>query len=96
MSDLFKRDNVTTGLLLALGSEVVTGLLVWLGLIIANLSVESHIRWFGLCFVPPILLLRYFAKLKQHSIVTKTIIIVLFVSFILFMLLLFMTKSIVL
>lgn len=96
MRKLFEHDNIATGLLLALGSEIVTGFSLWLGLLIANVAVMEHIRLFGFCFVPPLLILRHFAKCKQYLITTKTIIIVLFVTFIMFMLVLFKTKSIVL
>lgn len=96
MSGLLKNDSAATGILLALGSEFVTGLILWLVLLFANIPLEEHIRWFGVCFVPPLLILRHFAKRKQQPFVTKTIIVVLFVTFILFMFLLFKTKSIVL
>ncbi len=96
MNDLLKQNRVLVGLLLSLGSELVTGALLWLGLFIAHQPVESHIRWFGICFVPPLLILRHFAKKKQDTQIVKTMIIALFVTFIIFLYILFKTKAIAL
>ena len=87
MSDLLKQNRVLAGLLLSLGSELVTGALLWLGLFIAHQPVESHIRW---------LILRHFAKKKQDTQIVKTMIIALFVTFIIFLYILFKTKAIAL
>lgn len=72
------------GVVVTLGSEAIVALLLWMGLTIAGISPMEHIRWFGGCFVPPVLLLRYYAKKKEYPVVTKTIIITLFVTFIAF------------
>lgn len=94
MPNLFKRDGITTGLLLSIGSEALTAALLWIGLVVAAQPVASHLRWFGICFVAPLLLLRLCAKRRDLPVATKTIIIVLFVTFVAFMFLLFRTKAI--
>jgi len=94
MKNPFKDDSVLSGVLLSLGSEVLTALLLAVALMIANCSVEDHIRWFAVCFVPPLLFLRRSAKQKSTPVATKTIIIVLFVSFVAYMYMLFTLKAI--
>lgn len=71
--------------LATLGSELIVALLLWAGLKIAGISPSEHLRWFGGCFVPPLLLLRYYAKSGTMAMSTKAAIVVLFVTFILFM-----------
>lgn len=94
MKGFFKQDSVFLGLLLTLGSELLTAALLWAGLYIAGEPIETHMRWFAVSFVIPIFILRYFARKKSHPVVTKTIIISIFVSFVAFMFLLFKTNSI--
>lgn len=96
MPSLIKHDGVLQGVLLAACSEVLTAALLYVGLLVAGQPIGEHIRWFAICFVPPILLLRHFAKRKEFPIVTKSLIIVLFVTFVAFMFLLFRTKAIAL
>lgn len=85
MDSFFKTDKPLTGIVLALGSEIAVAVLLWIGLAIAGIGATEHLRWFGGCFIPPVLLLRYYAKKKEYSTVTKTIIITVFVTFLLFM-----------
>lgn len=87
MSDFFRRDKVSTGLVVVLGSEAAVALLLWLGLAVAGIGYAGHLRWFGACFIPPVLFLRHYAKKRDCPTVTKTIIIALFITFVLFMLL---------
>lgn len=82
---MFKKNSIFTGILVALGSEVAVIVLLYIGLIIAGVSPADHLRWFGGCFIPPVLFLRYYAKQKDYPLVTKTIIITLFITFITFM-----------
>ena len=84
-NDFFKHDKPMTGIVVTLGSEVAVIVLLWIGLTVAGITPSEHLRWFGACFIPPILLLRYYAKKKDCPTVTKTIIITLFVTFIVFM-----------
>ena len=96
MKNFFQSDNVTVGLIAGLGSEVLTAVLLYAGLAIAGLPLAGHERWFGICFVAPLLILRAYAHGKTHPVVTKTLIVTLFVTFLLFMFFLFKTKAIVL
>lgn len=89
MNNLFHQDRIWVGLVVALGSELLTALLLWAGLAIAGVPAAEHLRWFAAIFVAPVLLLRHYAKLQQLPTVTKTVATVLFVTFVLFMLLLF-------
>ncbi|MBQ6237605.1 MAG: hypothetical protein IJK07_05255 [Bacteroidales bacterium] len=96
MKTLIKKDTIGAGILLALGSEAVTALLLTVGLLLAGLPVGDHIRWYAVCFVAPLLLLRHCAKKGDTPMVTKTVIVVFFVTFIIYMYLLFRFKAIVL
>ena len=84
-----KKDTVTAGILMTLGSEVLTALLLWAVLAVATacgakgLSLADHRQWLAVVFVPPVLLLRYFVK-KQYLVATKTAITVLFLSVVAF------------
>ena len=73
------------GIIITLGSEVAVALLLWIGLAVAGVDVKEHLRWFGACFIPPVLLLRHYVKQKSSPAMTKTIIITLFVTFVLYM-----------
>ena len=96
MKTLIKKDTIGAGILMALGSEAVTALLLTVGLLLAGLPVGDHIRWYAVCFVAPLLLLRHSAKKGDTPMVTKTVIVVFFVTFITYMYLLFRFKAIVL
>lgn len=96
MKHFFQSDNILVGLVAGLGSEVLAALLLWAVLGIAGLPLAGHERWFGICFVAPLLILRAYAHGKSHPVVTKTLIVTLFVTFLLFMFFLFKTKAIVL
>lgn len=92
MKQFFQQNSVTVGLILGLGSIAATALLLTLGLILAGESTIDHLQWYAGCFVPPILLLRYYIKL-QHVTVVKTLMTELFLTFIPFIILLFKTHS---
>lgn len=96
MKHFFQSDNILVGLVAGLGSEVLAALLLWAVLGIVGLPLAGHERWFGICFVAPLLILRAYAHGKSHPVVTKTLIVTLFVTFLLFMFFLFKTKAIVL
>lgn len=93
---MFKRflsqDTPLVGLVAGLGSLILTALIITAGLLIANLPVGEHLRWFAGCFVPPLLIMRYYVKLQKSTIV-KTLIVLIFLLFIAFMFLLFKTHS---
>ena len=81
----FKQDSVLAGIILGVGSELLTALLLWAGLTVAGEPVSAHVSWFGACFVAPVLILRHYARKKEQPLVTKTLITVLFVTFVVFM-----------
>ena len=84
MNDFFHRDSICLGILLALGSEVLAALLLYVGLLIAGQPPADHLRWFGIAFVPPVLILRHYAKQRKQSTTLKAIITTLFITFIAF------------
>lgn len=85
LSDFLKQDKPVTGIVVTIASEVIVAALLWVGLLIAGINPLEHLRWFGTCFIPSILFLRYYAKKKEQPTVTKTIIITFFVTFLVFM-----------
>lgn len=87
----FSQDTLTVGLVAGLGSLLATALLLTAGLLFAG-DVGAHLSLFAGCFVPPLLIMRYYVK-KQFPTVVKTIIVVIFVLFIAYMFLLFKTHS---
>lgn len=93
MADFYKRDGILQGIVLAAGSEILAAALLYVGLLVAGIPAETRLRWFAVCFVPPLLLLRHIAKRKDRTLTMKTIIVVLFVSFVAFMFLLLKTKA---
>ena len=84
MKSFFNKNTITVGLVAGLGSEFITGLLVLAGILIVGQSVGDNIRWFGFIFIPILFILRYYAKKTRNIIVVKTIIVILFVSFLAF------------
>lgn len=92
MKHFFSQDTPFVGLATGLGVLIVTALLLTAGLLLAGESVTAHISWYAGCFIPPLLIMRYYVKL-QKSTVVKTIIVTLFITFIAFMFLLFKTHS---
>lgn len=82
MKKLLCHNSIATGLLTTLGSEVLCAVLTWLVLLLAGLPLEEHMRWFAVAFVPPVLLLRFYAKQKDYPTTLKTVIVVFFVTFI--------------
>lgn len=85
----FSQDKPIVGVAAALLSEAGCAALLWLCLLVAGWSVTEHLRWFAACIVPPLLLLRHYAKKHKQLRVTKSIIVVVFVTFVAFMWLLF-------
>ena len=73
-----------TGIVAGLGSELGFVLVLAAGLLIAGEPVGNHLRWFGGMFIPLILVLRHYAKGREHLRVVKTLIVVFFVTFLAF------------
>ena len=95
MKHFFQQDTVAVGLVAGLGSIVLLALLLTAGLLIAGEPPMAHLSWYAGCFVPPLLIMRYYIK-QQKSVVAKTLMTVLFFTFIPFMFILFRTHSITL
>lgn len=85
MKEFFHQDKVIVGIIAGLGSELLLALLLTIGLVIAGEVPIDHIRWYASVFVAPLLLLRYYSKQKSWLRVTRTLIVVLFVTFVAFM-----------
>ena len=96
IKEQLNRDTVAIGLATGLGSMLAFCLLLTAGLLIAGEPIMDHIRWYGGMFVPLLLVLRHYAKGSDHLTVTRTIIVLLFVSFIAFMYYLFHAHILVL
>lgn len=94
MKRFFGQDTLWVALVAGLGSELIVALLLWLGLLLAGEPIGTHLRWFGVVFVPLIFVLQHYAKTRQHLTVTRTLIIIFFLTFVAFMALLFLTHSI--
>ena len=85
MKKFFSQDTVWVGLVAGLGSLLLCGLLIAAVFALTGLSWEEHARWFGIMFIPLLLILRTYAKRKEQLTVTRTLITVLFVTFLAFM-----------
>ncbi len=96
MKRFFTQDKVVVGLVAGLASELALSLLLAAVLLVGGWGIEGHQRWFAAMFIPPLLLLRAYAKGRQHPVVTKTLASVLFVTFVAFMFYLFHNHLIVL
>lgn len=83
--NLLKQNTITAGIILGLGVEIVTALLLWVVLLILGMPAEEHIRWFGVAFIPLVLLLRHMVKKTDRLLVSKTLMGVLFFSFVAYM-----------
>ncbi|MDY5970050.1 MAG: hypothetical protein SPJ13_08585 [Bacteroidales bacterium] len=84
MKKFFARDTIFVGVVAVLASELLFGLALGTALVLFNQPLEGNLRWFGLCFVPPVLVLRFYAKNRNQGLTTKSIIVSLFVTFIVF------------
>ena len=85
MSNFFKQDKIIVGITAGLGSELLLAALLTVGLIVAGQPPMEHIRWYAAIFVPPLLLLRHYSKHKSQLRVIRTLIVILFLTFIAFM-----------
>lgn len=96
MKRFFTQNKIAVGLVAGLGSELLFCLLLAAGLLLAGEGIADHIRWFGGMFIPILLILRAYAKSRQYLTVTKTLIIIFFVTFIAFMFYLLSTHTLTL
>ena len=96
LKDFFAQDKPVVGIVAGLGAEVGFCVALAAGLLIAGEPIGEHMRWFGGMFIPVILLLHHYAKRREQLRVTKTIIILFFVTFLAFVIYLFKARLIVL
>jgi hypothetical protein len=96
MKKFFAQDKTIVGIVAGLGSELGFCLALAVGLLIAGEPIMAHVRWFGGMFIPLILVLHHYAKGGKQLRVTKTLIVVLFVTFLAFMIYILKTKALVL
>ncbi len=82
---ILEKNSFILGCIAVLASEVLCAILVWLILLIVGLPIAEHLRWFAAAFVPPILLLRHYAKEKEYPDTLKSVIVTFFITFIAFM-----------
>lgn len=80
MKNLLHNNNYLTGVIGVVVSELLCALLVYLLLLIFNLPLAENARWFALALIPPILLLRYYAKIQDYPDTLKAVITTVFVT----------------
>lgn len=85
MKKFLNHDSITFGVLIVLVTELITAGLLLLGLVVFASPVEEHLRWFAVAFLPAILMLRYYAKIKECPTTLKSAVSTLFVTFVIFM-----------
>ncbi|MCR5588274.1 MAG: hypothetical protein K6F72_01530 [Bacteroidales bacterium] len=85
MKKFFAQDKVSVGIIAGVGAEVGFCLALAVGLLIAGEPLMAHVRWFAGMFIPLILVLHHYAKKRTQLRVTKTLIVVFFVTFLAFM-----------
>ena len=90
----FLQDKATVGVVAVLLSELLPALLLWATLMIFGESPANHIRWFAGVALPALLVVRAYAKHKECLSATKSAIVTLFVTFLIFMLFLLKTHTI--
>lgn len=79
------RNSIATGIIATLLSEVLCALPIFLLLLIPAVGLAGHERWFAAAFVPPLLLVRHYAKAEQYPLALKASISTLFITFVAFM-----------
>lgn len=80
MKNLLHNNNYLTGVIGVVVSELLCAFLVYLVLLIFNLPLAENARWFALALIPPILLLRYYAKIQDYPDTLKAVITTVFVT----------------
>lgn len=79
------KNQISTGVIVGLGLEIIGGFLLWVGLSAANIPIAANLRLFAAIFILPLLALRYYVKKTQHNVIIKTLMVLLFVTFIAYM-----------
>lgn len=83
-----KKDTIACGILSALGSMILSAVLIMVVFFVLGIPFLSNLRVFILSFVAPILLLRYYTKKLQYIKTAKAIVITLFFTLLPFIVLL--------
>ncbi len=96
LKKFFSQDRPLVGIVAGLGSEAGFCIALAIGLLIAGEPIGAHIRWFGGMFIPLILVLHHYARRREQLKVTKTLIVVLFVTFLAFMIYILKARILVL
>lgn len=84
LDDAPRNKQIRFGILAILLSECAVALLVGIGLVIVKEPIFGNIKWFATIFIIPILLLRHYAKQQANPALTKSMIVTLFLTFIVF------------
>ena len=85
MKKLLYQDSITLGIIATLLSELLCAALVWAVIALLRQPIAECARWFVVAFVPPLLLLRHYAKVKDYPTTLKAVITTFFVTFVVFM-----------
>jgi len=85
MKELLQKDSILIGIIATLASEILCALVVWGVILVTHTPIAENVRWFAICFVPPLLLLRYYAKKRDYPTTLKSVITTFFITFVAFM-----------
>lgn len=96
MKKFFEQNKVIVGLVAGLGSMLGFAVALTAGLMIAGEPISAHIRWYGGMFIPLLLVLRHYAKHREQLNVTRTLIMLLFITFLAFMIYLLQSRTLTL
>lgn len=96
LKKFFSQDRPLVGIVAGLGAEAGFCIALAIGLLIAGEPIGAHIRWFGGMFIPLILVLHHYSRRREQLKVTKTLIVVLFVTFLAFMIYILKARILVL
>lgn len=94
MKDFFSQDKVYVAIIVGLGTVLLVGCFLSIGMRLAGISFMDNLRWIGCAFIPLILILRAYMKTGKHLVVSRTLIVVLFVLFLIFIFAMMKTNSI--
>ncbi len=80
MKRLLNNNNIAIGILSVVITELLCAALIFLILTLLHVSILENARWFVIALVPPVLLLRYYAKEQAYPDTLKAVISTLFVT----------------
>lgn len=96
MKKFFEQNKVIVGIVAGIGSMLGFAIALTIGLMVSGEPVGEHIRWYGGMFIPLLLVLRHYAKRREQLTVTRTLIVLLFLTFLAFMFYLLQSRTITL